>query len=87
VASDAFIHGVDQDNRRADKIDALVMHVGTRESRLVWVRTYRIERGAVVFDEPSRKSDLDVRRDPNLKSFEDPYATIFVSTPPAPRPQ
>jgi hypothetical protein len=67
----------------ASKVDVIVQHIMTRDLRLTKRRPYRVEGGRTVFDDPPPR-DLDGRVEgPN---FDDPYAEIFVTVPPAPGP-
>lgn len=80
VGHDAFIHKIEPG--KAAKRDAIMMHIGTREVRLLKVRPYRYEddRRRVVFEDPL--PDVDVREQTGSEHTFDPYAGIFVSVPP-----
>jgi hypothetical protein len=86
VVFDAFLHRISaagQPTQRAEKIDTILAHVGTRDLRRLITRPYRIVRGRAIFDDPP-PADLD-KRGPETKF--DPYASIFVSVPPSAKPQ
>lgn len=83
VVFDAFIHQITV-NQSAGKVDAILGQLGTRDRRLLLRRPYHLVGGVAVFDDPP-PADVDVRADPFRA--DDPYAEIFVSTPPVRRPQ
>lgn len=77
---DAFLHRISEEGstmQRAEKVDALLVHVGTRELRRMIMRPYRVFDGRALFDDPP-PPDLDKR---GPETLEDPYAGIFVSVP------
>jgi hypothetical protein len=76
VIADTFMHRIINDASqrpvRADKTDAFVAHIGTRDLRIMMTRPYRVDADRVTFgDVPP---DLD-KRDPGV---EDPYAVVFA---------
>ena len=79
--TDVFVHGIALDAAGgatgATKRDALIMHVGTRDLRIVKVRPYAIRQGRVYFDDPP-PPDKDLR----TPDCQDPYSEIFVTVPP-----
>jgi hypothetical protein len=77
IGFDAYAHILAQDNSKAEKVDCIIVHVGTRDVRVTKVWPYHYQpNGTVVFDnEP--KPDLDFKGD----GAHDPYAEIFVSVP------
>lgn len=78
LVADTLIHKLDVGSAAtATKTDAFVAHVGSRASRVMKVRPYRVERGRVV--ELPAPPDVDLRRAP---VDHDPYASVFVSVPP-----
>jgi hypothetical protein len=76
---DAFAHVIDHIDGKAQKLDCLIGHLGTRTVRVMKRRPYRYvdNRRRVVVD--PALADIDVR-DPTT-TIEDPYADIFVSVP------
>jgi hypothetical protein len=83
IVFDAWMHKIDERDGTASRVDAIVAQVGTRDLRLTKVRPYRIyPNGSIKFD-PTPAFDLDWKRDDLGVDAHDPYAEIFVSTPPA----
>lgn len=83
LAADVFIHAISVD-KVATKRDALLVHLGTRDLRVMKRRPYQVVNGRVEFEHPP-PPDVDVR-DPTV-TVNDPYASIFVSVPPSRTPQ
>jgi hypothetical protein len=77
---DAFIHAITETpaGKRAEKGEAILAQIGTRDLRVTKRRPYRRLKGRVVFDDPPPE-DIDMR---GLDVVSDPYASIFVSVPP-----
>lgn len=84
VANDVFIHSLPEEGQPgpAQKCEALVMHIGTRDRRLMLVRPYRLVDGRVTFDDPP--PDLDKR---GPETLSDPYAGVFAQAPQTTRTQ
>lgn len=82
VVFDGFVHTISDPRtgeERAQKRDALLAQIGTREMRVMKVRTYTVTANGVTFDAP--RPDVDMRAlDPGTR-YEDPYASIFVTVP------
>lgn len=76
VIFDAYMHHVDLQpavDQRATKLDAIAMHVGSRDGlRIVRLRPYRYDKGRVVFIEPT-PDDMT-----GTDNAQDPYASIFA---------
>lgn len=75
VTADMFLHQI-TDGQAATKTEGIIMHVGSRERRLVRIATYARTPAGVVF---APTTDMV----PNAGD-EDPYAEVFVSVPPPP---
>jgi hypothetical protein len=85
---DAFIHTLEKhpvtgETTKAVTRDAITMHIGTRERRIVKTRPYAVVNGRTVFHDPL--PDIDSRAPQG--ELEDCYAEIFVSVPTPARPQ
>jgi hypothetical protein len=76
IAADMFLHTIGETT--ATKTEGIVMHIGTRERRLVRLATYSRTPAGVVF--APTKDMIPTATD------EDPYADVFVSVPPPPGP-
>jgi hypothetical protein len=76
IAADMFLHTID--DTTATKTEGIIMHIGTRERRLVRLATYSRTPAGVVF--APTKDMIPTATD------EDPYADVFVSVPPPPGP-
>lgn len=74
IAADMIMHILDDTS--AKRQEGIVMHVGTREKRTARVATYERTAAGIVFAAPY---DMDMR---GPDTIEDPYAEIFISTPP-----
>jgi len=74
IAADMFLHTID--DTTATKTEGIIMHIGTRERRLVRLATYSRTPAGVVF--APTKDMVPTASD------EDPYAEVFVSVPPPP---
>jgi hypothetical protein len=73
---DGWAHMIETNNSKAEKLDAIIIHIGTRDLRVAKICTYRYRpNGTVVFDEP--KPDMNMRG----AGTSDPYAGVFVSVP------
>jgi hypothetical protein len=72
IAADMFLHTID--DTTATKTEGIIMHIGTRERRLVRLATYSRTPAGVVF--APTKDMIPTATD------EDPYADVFVSVPP-----
>lgn len=80
VIADVWIHEVHTDNSGASKVDAIIVHIGTRDLRRTKVRPYRVlGNGVLKFEDPY---GIDWKTDP-IEDGNDPYAEIFVSVPPS----
>lgn len=75
IAADMFLHQITV-GKSATKAEGIIMHVGTRERRLVRIATYERTPAGIVF---APTKDMV----PNAGD-EDPYAEVFVSVPPPP---
>jgi hypothetical protein len=76
LVAEYFIHGVNPEGK-AEKRDAVVANIGTRDLRIFRMRPFHYVAGAVVFDEAP--PDVDMRGE---AAAVDAYASVFVSVPP-----
>jgi hypothetical protein len=74
LVADMFLHKIG--DTKAEKQEGIILHVGTRDMRLVRVATYARTPTGIVFAAPF---DMDMR---SGNVIDDPYADIFVSVPP-----
>jgi len=73
---DGWAH-IEGNNSKAEKLDAIIVHIGTRDLRIAKVWTYRYRpNGTVVFEDEPRP-DMQLRGPGTI----DPYAGVFVSVP------
>lgn len=74
IAADMILHTIGETS--AARTEGIMMHVGTRETRIARVATYTRTAAGIVFAKPYT---LNKREGGTI---EDPYAEIFVSVPP-----
>jgi hypothetical protein len=77
IVFDVYFHKI-TDRQAAVRGEAIGMHVGTRDRRLARMAEYERTPAGVVFPKPPM--DIDMRNQTEVPY--DPYAEIFVSTPP-----
>jgi hypothetical protein len=77
LCCDVFIHEIPVAGEpgTGQKREALVLHLGTRERRVMMVRPYQVIAGRAVFADPP-PPNID-KRDPG--TVVDPYATVFAA--------
>ncbi len=74
IAADMVLHTIGE--TEAKRTEAIMMHIGTRETRIARVATYERTPAGIVFATPY---DIDKT---DSSTIEDPYSEIFVSVPP-----
>jgi len=82
IAFDAFSHTIDEATGTATKKDALMLHIGTREMRVLKLRPYVVRGPLAIFETPP-PPPVDLRHLEHGQGMHDPYAGIFVSVPPS----
>lgn len=80
----SYVVNVDPAAPRTEQRDALMCQAGSRDTRWLFRRLYRVEGDRVIFDAPTPE-ELDLTGD-DLKNIRDPWAEIFVSVPPSTAP-